>query len=265
MANDGFILNSIRKSDELTSKLSERLSTGKRVNKAKDDAAGLQIIASLEASNVTLRQGVRNSYDGISTLEIADNSYKQLEDVGIRMQELATESANGTLSDAQRSTINTEYQQLLEESQRIVDTTEFNGKKLISNDGFIVQTGNDSSENSRLEVNGGNVLSSLGALSTQDISTQENALKSMAPLEEHLKNVVAKRGEIGATYSRLSTSIENSNSAYEAQASAVSSIRDADLAETLSQKISADIRKETGIALLAQNNLSKDIVLKLLG
>ncbi len=265
MSSSDFILNTLRKTDNLSSNLSEKLSSGKRVNKAKDDAAGLQIIASLEASNVTLSQGVRNSYDGISMLEMANSTYGQLEEIGMRMKELAMQSANGTLSVDQRNTLNIEYQQLLEESQRVVETTEFNGRKLISNDGFIVQTGQDASENSQIEVNGGNIALSLEELSKQDISTQENALKTIAPLEDHLEEVTKKRSEVGATYTRLSTSIENSNSTMEAQAMATSTIRDADIAETISQKISDNIRTDVNTALLAQNNLSRDIVLKLLG
>lgn len=266
MAKESSISTVLNRNLSQYTKLSEKLSSGQRINRASDDAAGLAIMNALEASTATLSVGNRNANDGLSALAITDGSLSQLNDISIRMQELAVQSANGTLSDEQRGALNEEYQQLAQESQRIIDTTEFNGKKLISNDGFIVQSGNDGSQNSQTVLNGVDISGTLANISSQDISTQAGAKAALEPLANHLQEVTRARGELGATESRVITNMRNADVRIENEEAALSRIRDVDIAESVSQMTSVNIRNNISAAMSAQtNNLQKDIVAKLLG
>lgn len=267
MAKEGSsISNVLNKNISYQNKLSEKLSSGKRINRASDDAAGLAIMNALEASTTTLSVGIRNSNDGLSSISIVDGSLSQLNDITIRMRELATQSANGTLSDTQRAALNEEYQQLAQESQRIVDTTEFNGRKLISNDGFVVQSGNTGDENSQTNVKGIDISSTISDLTSRDISTRQGALDALAPLESHLNTITSARGELGATESRILTNMQNTATRIEGEEAALSRIRDVDVADTVSKMTNANIRNNVSTAMFAQtSNLQKDMVMKLLG
>ena len=110
----------------------QKLSSGKRINTASDDAAGLAIASDLASSVQISSQGRRNLGDATSAISIADNAFGSLSDIGNRLTELATESANGTLSDSQRTSLNNEFSQLTQEAQRITSTTQFNGKSLLN-------------------------------------------------------------------------------------------------------------------------------------
>ena len=266
MAKEGSISNVLNKNLNYLNKLSEKLASGKRINRASDDAAGLAIMNALEASTATLSIGNRNSNDGISALSIMDGSLSQLSDISIRMQELATQSANGTLSDTQRAALNEEYQQLAQESQRIVDTTEFNGKKLITNDDIVIQSGNTSDPNSQTAIQGVDVTGTISRVATQDISTQAGAQAALEPLKTHIQEITSARGNLGAQESRILANMQNITTRIEGEEAALSRIRDVDVADAVSKMTSANIRSNAATAMYAQtSNLQKDLVAKLLG
>lgn len=242
-----------------------RLASGKRVNKASDDAAGLAIIDQLTAQSRTLGQAARNSSDTDSLLNIADGAVSQISNIETRLQELATQSANGTLSDDQRTALQTEFNALQQEARRIAETTEFNGvKPLASNSTVTAQVGTDSSANSQISVSGLSVQNALTQLESLDISSIENARTALDSLSSVSSSLSQTRGTIGAAQSRLETARENSSSQKVASEEAASRIRDADVADEAARSVAARIRGEAGTAILAQANQSRTQVLQLL-
>ena len=243
----------------------EKLASGKRINRARDDAAGLAIASQL-ASNVNItHQANRNIADAGSAIQIADGSLSQITNISTRMQELAVQSANGALSDEQRQTLQTEYNQLAQEAERIVATTEFNGQKLLAGDNITVQAGTDAGGDSRIEVSGIDSSAITAQIVAQDISTQAGAQAALAPLSDTIQNLSAARGSLGAVSARLDAASNNNSVRAENEIAARSRIEDADIATEVANATAARIRAETGPALLAQTNrLNADIVRKLL-
>jgi flagellin len=252
--------SSLTKSTNELTKSFEKLSSGKRINKASDDAAGLALVSALEAEVRTSVQASRNSLDGVSITSIADSALGQISDITSRQSELAAQSANGTLSDEQRSTLNQEYQQLEQEKTRIVETTQFNGVSVF--EGSTLQVGNDGSENSQLSIP---AISTASVTAAQDISSAVGAQAAITSLKTQTESISKVRGEIGAVVNRLDTA-QNSSSqkAFESEAAA-SRIRDADVAEENAKKTGFSIKQQVSVALSAQaGKLNADSVFKLL-
>jgi len=242
----------------------EKLSSGKRVNRASDDAAGLAIISALEADVSQQRQISRNVGDFESLVSIADGATEQVGNITSRLQELATQSANGTLSDTQRSALNNEFQALKQEIGRIAETTEFNGTKPLQGTTLSAQVGTDAGANSQISVSGVDVSGLASSLDSLDISTSAGALASLAPLDNFSSNVSSKRGELGAASARLQAAKQNSEQSAISSEQAASAIRDVDVADQAAKLVSANIRSNAGVALAAQANQSAANVLRLL-
>lgn len=266
MVNDSsFIKRTLNNSMLQLNNAFERLSSGKRINTAKDDAAGLAIASQLAASVSISLQGNRNAADAQSAIQIADGSMSQLNDISIRMQELAAQSANGVLSDEQRQTLQAEYSQLSQEVQRITATTEFNGQKLLQEQGFSVQVGGDASADSRINVTGLNVNSLTSQMVSQDISTQAGAQAAMTEINNTIQNLSSARGSLGAITARLDAASSNNSARAENEMMARARIEDADIATEVANSVAAKIRVEAGSALLAQSGrLNADMVQRLL-
>ncbi len=230
----------------------QKLSSGLRINRAADDAAGLAVAESLNASIVTLGQASRNVGDLTSFTQIADGALGQISDLSTRKAELAAQSANGTLSDAQRSTLALEDSQLTQEIGRIVETTQFNGVSVFKGNSTSGQVGTDSSANSQLAVGGIDVSTLVSAISSQNISTQAGARASLDAVTSFTASIAQQRGTIGATQSRLDSISDTVETRKLNESQALSRIRDLDVADEVSKKISADILSQTGPALLAQ-------------
>ena len=229
----------------------EKLSSGKRINKAKDDAAGLAIAEALLAENRTLAQGSRNGNDVISALSIADSAMGQVSDVTTRLSELATQASNGALSDSQRQSLAAEFNALKEEVGRIEATTEFNGVKLLQGENSITaQIGTDSSASSQIKTP--SVQLGTSALQSLDISSIDSARNAIEAVKSFSSNVSSTRGELGATASRIESALSNNDTRRIGTAEAESRIRDADIAEESSQKIKGKILADSNAALQAQ-------------
>ena len=237
-----------------------KLSSGKRINKASDDAAGLAIVSALEADVRTSVQSARNSLDGISISSIADSALGTISDITSRQQELAAQASNGTLSDEQRSSLNQEYQALEQEKGRILETTTFNGVSVFQGTSLQVGTTGDASSQIALPS-----VSTSSVTSAQDISTQAGAQAAISSLQTQSQSISSVRGEIGASVSRIESAERNSrNNAVESEAAA-SRIRDADVADETSKLTAASIRQQTTTALSAQvSKINADSVLRLL-
>jgi len=246
------------------SKSYEKLSSGKAINRASDDPAGLAVALELLANADTSSVALRNINDGVSISSIADGALATSSDITTRLAELATQSANGTLSDNQRSALNQEYQALRSELDRISQTTEFNGQQLLSQgSSFTLQAGIDGSANSQVGLPlPGVSASSLGLAS--DISTRESALAAVEETKAAVNTISEARGQVGSTVSRLETAYENLKTSEVNARSAASRIIDADVASESSKLIASRIGLEAGLSVKAQANQVPTIAQKLL-
>lgn len=250
----------------------ERLSSGQRINKASDDAAGLAIADSLRADQRLASVAIRNANDGVSVVAIADGALSQISAILTRMAELAEQSANGVFSNDQRSALQNEFVALGSEIQRIADTTVFNGVQLLSGSSNItLQIGLDNSLDSRLTIS--NVQAQLQNIGlavagskqlNQAVSTQDAAQTALATVKTAITSISSIRGSLGATESRLRVAINNLTVARENFAAAESRIRDADIAAEAAELTRLTILQQAGAAVLAQANQQPALALSLL-
>lgn len=264
MTFDSAIRASLTRSQENLRKNFERLSTGKRITVAADDPAGVAIARSLEAVSVSLSQANRNAGYGSSATNIASSALQQVSDISVRLQELATASANGTLSTEQRSALNTEYQQLNEEAQRIAASTEFNGRKILAGEPFTVQVGIDGSAQSQISIGETNIQELISSLASSTISSVESAQQALGALSNFASELGASQAELGAAQSRIDVAIANNEAARSGAIAAQSRIEDIDIAEETAAFIRNMILQDTSTALLAQSKLFSGVALKLL-
>lgn len=243
----------------------EKLSSGKRINRASDDAAGLAIAEKLASDAVVFTQGSRNISDAQSLTDIKDSVSGSLSEIGTRLQELATQSSNGTLSDSQRQSLDQEFQQLTQEANRIVGSTQFNGKNVFDGDATQIQVGNDSSSNSQIAVPDGGTAAAAASLSSLSIANQDSARSAIDSLSSFISNIGSSRGEIGAVQSRLEVANRNNQSAADTARAAESRIRDADIADETAKLTANSIRQQGATALFAQaGKLNAQVVQSLL-
>ena len=256
--------------NKILSELSDsynKLSSGKRISKASDDAAALAIASRLEASLGQLEQGARNVRDAGSALAIADGAVSQIQDISGRLQELSIQSANGTYSDEQRADMKSEYDSLSQEIGRIAATTEFNGVKLLDGSQISVQVGTGSGASSQLSVGGADISSLVSQVQSQDIGTQAGSKTAITALQNFSQSLGSIRSSaIGASQARLDTVEQNIGSQRIGQSEAFSRIVDLDFASQSALRTAEQIRTSSSISLLAQTNrLNGSLVQRLLG
>ncbi len=262
--NSGDLIKSLNDTQNKLQKNFAKLSSGKRINSAADDAAGLAIADALQSDAVVLRQANRNIGDAQSAIAITDGAIEQVGNITGRLQELATQASNGTLSDAQRSSLNDEFQALSQEAQRIGATTQFNGQSLLSGGSISVQAGGDSSSDSQVATNGINIGSLISSITTQAIDTASGAQNALAAVQNFASSLSDARGNLGAVSSRLEVASSNNDSKRINSVAAESRIRDADIAETTAENVALRVRQQANIATNAHSNLSTSRVLDLL-
>lgn len=268
----------LTKSTASLSSTYSKLSSGMRINKASDDAAGLAIADSLKADQKIASVAIRNANDGISSIAIADGALSQVSDVLTRLAELAEQSANGVYSTDQRSALQNEFSALGSEIQRIALTTEFNGVKLLSGGaGITLQVGFDSNADSQIAIrNVTGTLASLGigdaagamtySISGATIEAGQSASRAaLDAVNNAIGSLAATRGNLGAVESRLTVTINNLEVAKENFASAESQIRDVDVASEAAELTRLNILQQAGASVLAQANQQPGIALSLLG
>lgn len=268
----------LTKSTSSLSSTYSKLSSGMRINKASDDAAGLAIADSLKADQKIASVAIRNANDGISSIAIADGALSQVSDVLTRLAELAEQSANGVYSTDQRSALQNEFSALGSEIQRIALTTEFNGVKLLSGGaGITLQVGFDSNADSQIAIrNVTGTLASLGigdsagamtySISGATIEAGQSASRAaLDAVNNAIGSLAATRGNLGAVESRLTVTINNLEVAKENFASAESQIRDVDVASEAAELTRLNILQQAGASVLAQANQQPGIALSLLG
>ena len=248
------------------SKAMEQLSTGKRINSAADDAAGLSISNKMTAQIRGLNQAVRNANDGISMLQTAEGALNEVTNMLQRMRELAVQSVNGTNSAADRTALDDEYTQLSSEITRISDKTTWNGTALIGADkgNFTLQMGPSSSDTlvaTTVDVDAATGVSSVIA---GGVATTTSAAKAIDDVDAAISTVDSFRSSLGAMVNRLNYAVDNLTNVSTNTAASRSRIMDADYAATTTELARTQIIQQAATAMLAQANQAPSAVLCLL-
>ena len=247
-----------------------RLSSGMRITKASDDAAGLAVSENLRAQVRGLQQASRNAGDGISVVQVAEGAMNEVTNMLIRQRELAVQSASDGISDTERGYLDTEYTALAAETDRIAASTSFAGNSLINGSGSSMdfQVGTDASANSRISIDFSSVdvtTSTLGVDSTTvGLDTKTNALAAITALDTAIDTVSSNRATLGSAANRLTSTINNLGVSIENMAAANSRIRDVDVASESARMTKAQILMQAGVSVLAQANTQPQYALALL-
>lgn len=250
------------------SKSFARLSSGQRITKSGDDAAGLSISNKLEASVRGLRMAQRNANDGISFVQTAEGGINEVSNILIRLRELSVQAASDTIGDAERGFLNKEVQSLKGEIDRISQVTNYNGTALLSGEGneLTFQVGTEAGEMNRIAFDPAktNVQASALGVESLDLSQKDGALEALGSLDEAIKRVNENRSELGALQNRLHSTSNTLGIAVENLSDARSRIADTDMAAETSTLIKNQILQNAGISVLAQANTAPNNALKLL-
>ncbi len=247
-----------------------KLSSGTRIVKAADDAAGLAISEKLKAQIRGVAQAERNANDGISMIQTAEGGLAETSNILVRLRELAVQSSSDTVGDSERKFTDLEYQNLKQEMERISQVTEFNGKKLLngSGDKYDFQIGiNNEDTQDRIKFDASRMNSSLGSLGISELSvgSKEDSQMSLAKIDQAIQNVSGQRAELGAVQNRLTSTINNLQTSTENLSAANSRIRDTDFAAETAKNTKMNILTNAGTSVLSQANSQGQAALKLLG
>ena len=255
----------------------ERISSGIRINRGADDAAGLGISEALRSDIRALRQAVRNSNDGIALINVAEGALNEQSSILIRLRELASQAATGTVGSTERATIQLEFNALRNEIDRISATTQFNGQGLVdgslastvsSANQVLIQVGIDSGANSRInlneQINLTAVTSSSLGIDTLSVTAAAEALTTLDTINTAISKVTQARGQVGAVQNRLTRSVGNLSVSIENLQAAESSIRDADIAKEIADLTRNQILVQSATAMVGQANLIPQSILLLL-
>jgi flagellin len=247
-----------------------KLSSGERITRAADDAAGLAISEKLKSHIRGLRQAKRNSDDGVSLIQTAEGGLNEISNIVIRLRELSIQAASDTVGDTERGFSNIEFQNLLEEIQRISKGAEFNGRKLLDGTGGMVdiQVGiHNDPTNDRINFDSSSTdstIESLG-LNGESIASKEGAQLSLSKLDEALVRINGTRANLGALQNRLQSASNTIAITEENFSAANSRIRDVDVAAETADMTKNNILSQAGVSVLAQANQAPNFALKLLG
>ena len=246
----------------------EKLSSGLRVNRAADDAAGLAISEGLKSDIRALDQAARNAGDGISLVQVAEGALDEVSNILLRMRELAEQALNGTVTNTERGYLDSEFQDLIGEIYRIAQSTNFNGLNLLDGSATAavgIQVGIDTNtwDSIDVDITTGRDATSLGLVGA--IDSAANADTAMGQVLAAVDTVSSARASFGAVQNRLEVSIRNINNQKENLSSANSRIRDVDVASETSSLTSYQILQQAGVSMLAQANMVPNLAMSLLG
>ena len=246
-----------------------KLSSGLRINKAVDDAAGLAISQRLRATSRSLAQATRNANNGISYVQTAEGALNESSNIMIRLRELSIQAASDTVGDNERELLNFEYQQLLEEVNRIADSSEFNGLKLINGEGNGVLSfhiGAGSGEENKIEYDSDKTNATPLALGIHglDVLERGSAENGLEQLDGAINKISGFRARLGSIQSRLRSTVNNLQVQRINQDEAKSVIEDTDIAEETSKLVRSNVTTQAGVASLVSANALPNIALRLL-
>ncbi len=249
----------------------ERLSSGSRINHAGDDAAGLAISESMRAQLRGLGQAERNAQDGVSLVQVAEGAMSEVANMLIRLRELAIQASSDTVGETERRYLDVEFQQMLQEIDRIAQSTEYNGCTLLNGSApdFEVQIGirnNPSIDRIKLFTpsNADINVVALG-VNLANVADKSSAQNSLSLIDTAIQSVTSIRAEFGAMQNRLQSVINNLMISRENLAAANSRIRDTDMAEETAELTKSQILMQSGVAVLGQANQITKSALQLLG
>ncbi len=247
-----------------------QLSSGSRITKASDDAAGLSISENLKSTIRGYYQAQRNANDGISMIQVAEGGLAETSNILTRLRELGVQAASDTVGDTERGFINQEVQQLKSEVQRIAESTRYNGTNLLDGSGeefsFQIDIGNDEFRD-RISFDASAQEVTLGALdiSNFDYAEKDGARDALSVLEDAQTSVNGHRATLGALQNRLISTSENLNNAIENFSAANSRIRDTDVAQSSADLAKGQVLNAASISVLAQANQMPQSALRLIG
>lgn len=248
----------------------EKLASGNRINRAGDDAAGLAISEKLRSNVRSMKQATRNANDGVSLVQVAEGAMNEISNILVRMRELSIQASSDTISDPERGYVDKEVQSLKAEVDRIANSTEFNGVKLLNktSPNLDIQVGiHNDKMNDRFVFDTDDKASTLSDLGITDIGTakKEDAQNNLEKIDSAMLKLSGNRASLGALQNRLSSTINNLNIYSENLSAAQSRIRDTDVAEETSELTRANILSQSTISVLSQANQNPQLALKLLG
>ncbi len=249
----------------------EKLSSGKRINRAADDAAGLAIATNLKAQTQGVRQAVRNANDGVSLVQTAEGGLNEVSNILVRLRELSVQAASDTVGEQERGYLDKEYQQLTQEVDRIAQATVFNGTSLLDGESEMgtmdFQVGAFSGEQNviQFEADKTDVTVSALGIDGSGVTSKEDAKDSISVVDDAINAVSGQRAELGAIQSRLQSTVANLEIQAINQEAARSTIEDVDVAAATAEMASNNVIKSAGISTLAQANNIPNSALRLIG
>jgi len=254
---------------EMQDRSLEKLSSGSRINRAGDDAAGLAISENLKASIRSMKAATRNANDGISLVQVAEGSMNEISNILIRMRELSIQSASDTIGDTERGFVDKEVQALKLEIDRISRNTEFNGMKLLDGTSpeLEVQVGmHNSPDLDRFRFDTKELVTTLDSLGLNGVATHSkaNAQENLSMLDKAIVHINENRSAMGALQNRIYSTVNNNQIYTENLMAANSRIRDTDMAEETSELTKSNILTQANVSVLAQANQNPQLALKLL-
>jgi flagellin len=263
------ILNELRQTKRETVKNTGRLASGSRIVKAADDAAGLGIAKKLEAMTRSKQMASRNTTDAISVMQVMEGGLGEMNNLAIRLRELAISAASDSISDTERKYVDAEALSSIREIDRINQTTEFGGNKLFQGtvNSLDIQIDGYAGQEGRLKINLKDLIHSSHALGIGDVrmDTKHRARLSLGKIDNAMREIGSSLAKIGSFSNRLATSVSKIGGDVVNTKAAMSRIQDADFAKETATKVSNEIKVDTQVSVLAQaNNLNKNI-LKLVG
>ncbi len=264
----------------------EKLASGNRINRSADDAAGLAISDTMTGKIRSLGQAKRNANDGVSLIQVAEGSMNEISNILIRMRELATQSASDTIGNQERSFANKEYTQLVDEIDRIANTTEFNGFSLLggadknggvgsvtihigSGDGQQENTDTIAIDIDNIKLDAQNILglskdAEIGPVEADGDFDRQTAAEKLTVIDDAIKKVAGNRAILGAKQSRLNSTINNLGVQIENMSTSRSRIRDVDFAEVTAEFTQNRILAQAGTSILSQASAIPELTMKLL-
>lgn len=246
-----------------------RLSSGYRINRSADDAAGLAISENLKAQIRGFKQANRNANDGISLVQVAEGGLSEITNMLTRLRELAIQTASDTIGDRERALVDVEYQEIKSEIERVAQTTQYNGSYLLNGSGgvldFQIGVYNDPlNDRISFDASQGNVTLESMMLGELSAATKEQSQESLAFVDEAMSFVGAARATLGAVQNRLQTTSQVLSTSEENFAAANSRIRDTDIAAESTALAKNNILMSAATSVLAQANTQQQLALKLL-
>jgi len=263
--------NTLNSTQGALSQTLARVSSGLRVTRAADDAAGSAVATNLSTKARSGQQAMRNANDGISIIQTAEAATKEVVNILDRMRELAVQSSSETLEDGERAYIDTEFKQLSAEVERIAQATEFNDIQLSNGDtsSLSVQVGISGGSSSQIDISLGNLEAEELGVDTGgsgvDLSSATSAKSAIATIDSALNDVNSMRADFGASQNRLESSVNNMSAYVESLMSAKSRIEDADYAHETAEMTRLQVMQQAGVAALGQARSMNTSVISLLG